>query len=430
MNSVRRTLYKKHMVVASIILAFIFSATPATPLDPIFIVPHIPPLLFVSIENIEDFLDVCPANDPMYSQIRSDFTIRRNGVTVGNIPCAEPVSALPLAQYTEELITLQGLRVIYYMDYGQSGHLPWTSGSLYQWMKSKIGGINISDSAANSYCCETSYGDGRTYIVVKSQDDFNRDFDRSWRGIAGNIGLYVHETRHVDGYGHVACNGQSGQDQSYNQNDLTPFGIQWWLEKSWLMGDIYVGYSCLGSTEINEIAGWHLASANTVFSSRFCGNKPPQLTMPQLPGGQCAPSLPANQYSYAYTAPSSPVKSRYASDSKPLAVGSLATGGNTVTVRAGFAKRSDPVDIYMALYVPALDPNVYIVKPDNTVHPASKGIVAWKKNVTGIIDETPFGTLATSQFPKTTYFLGILVAPAGDTSLSKYYLWATSFAIH
>ncbi len=107
-----------------------------------------------SIGHIKEFLNTCPQNDPAYNQIRNDFIIRRNGVVVGDIPCTEPTSSLNIAQYSDELIVLQGLRAIYYMDYGQAGHLPWTTGTLYQWMKSKIGGINIDDFAGSSWCCQ------------------------------------------------------------------------------------------------------------------------------------------------------------------------------------------------------------------------------------------------------------------------------------
>lgn len=81
------------------------------------------------IVNIQQFLDQCPNNDPAYAQIRRDVKIRRNGRLVREIPCTEPVSQMPLSQYTDELITLQILRTIYYLDRGRSGHLPWTSGA-------------------------------------------------------------------------------------------------------------------------------------------------------------------------------------------------------------------------------------------------------------------------------------------------------------
>jgi hypothetical protein len=90
-------------------------------------------------------------DDPAFAQITSDLQIRRNGNVVSNFPCSEPVSQMPIAQYTDELIVLQGLRVISYMDQGRSGHLPWTSGSLYDRMKSKLGGINIDGSAGGSF---------------------------------------------------------------------------------------------------------------------------------------------------------------------------------------------------------------------------------------------------------------------------------------
>src|SRR5580765_2298779 len=95
------------------------------------------------IDNIYHFLDTCPASDPAVAQILSDFTIRSNGVIVTQFPCTEPPSSMALANYTDPLIILQGLRVIYYMDRGKSGHLPWTSGSLYNWMKSQIKGIDV-----------------------------------------------------------------------------------------------------------------------------------------------------------------------------------------------------------------------------------------------------------------------------------------------
>jgi hypothetical protein len=52
-----------------------------------------------------------------------------------------PVSQLPISQYTDELIVLQGLRAVVYMDLG-SNQLPWAPGTLYDWMKSKMTGIS------------------------------------------------------------------------------------------------------------------------------------------------------------------------------------------------------------------------------------------------------------------------------------------------
>jgi hypothetical protein len=235
--------------------------------------------------DIGPLLDTCPQHDPVYSQIRSDVEIRRNGVLVQDIPCSEPISQLPISQYTDELIVVQGLRAVFYMDLG-STPLPWAPGmSLYDWIKSKMAGINISDTTGNSSCCETL--DGKRFIILKAQDDSNRDFDRGWRGISGNIDLYAHELRHLDGFPHVSCCGISnGCDQTYDETNLSPYGIQWWLNAHWLTGALYVGFSCLDPSQINEITDWHLNATNS-FRNRFCDNKPPLLTRPPMPGGQC-----------------------------------------------------------------------------------------------------------------------------------------------
>jgi hypothetical protein len=90
--------------------------------------------------DIGPLLSTCPQHDPVYSRIRSDFEIRRNGVLVQDIPCSEPISQLPISQYTDELIVVQGLRAVFYMDLGSTS-LPWAPGmTLYDWMKSKMAG--------------------------------------------------------------------------------------------------------------------------------------------------------------------------------------------------------------------------------------------------------------------------------------------------
>jgi hypothetical protein len=234
--------------------------------------------------NIGPLLDTCPQFDPSYSQIRNDFEIRRNGVVVQEVPCSEPVSQLPISQYTDELIVLQGLRAVFYMDLG-SHHLPWAPGTLYDWMKSKMAGIDISDTSGGSACCETL--DGKLFFILQAQDDFNRDFDRGWRGIAGNIDLYAHELRHVDGFPHVSCCGiPNGCDQTYDETNLSPYGIQWWLNAHWLTGDLYVGFSCLDPSQVADITNWHLV-ATEISRDRFCDNKPPVVTAPAMPGGEC-----------------------------------------------------------------------------------------------------------------------------------------------
>ena len=236
------------------------------------------------ILDIGTFLDQCPDRDPAFGTIARDFEIRRNGLPVPLPSCTEPIHSLPTAQYTDELIVLQGLRVLDQMDRGISGHLPWTPGTLYDWIRSKLGGINIVDGGGSS-CC-TNIG-GKLFMNIAAESDSNRDFDRSWPGIAGNIDLYAHEARHADGFPHSSCCGTPGGcDDTFDPANLSPYGIQWWLNKLWLDGTIDVGYECLPPNEVVQSTGWFL-SALSQFQGRFCTNPPPAVDPPAPAGGPC-----------------------------------------------------------------------------------------------------------------------------------------------
>lgn len=237
------------------------------------------------IANVHAFLETCPMDDPAINQILSDFDIRRNGVLVTSFACASPVSAIPIAQWTDELVVLQGLRTAYHMDYGQPGLLPWTGTTLYKWLRSKIGGFNIDDAASGPSCCGSFAG--KLHVTLPDADDANRDFDRTWRGIADNLALYGHEARHVDGFAHsTCCPAGSNCDNAYDESNLSPHGIQRWLLAHWLSGDVYVGYGCADPATVANVASWHQLGALQKDDS-FCSGTPPPVPMPAVPGGPC-----------------------------------------------------------------------------------------------------------------------------------------------
>jgi hypothetical protein len=236
------------------------------------------------ISNIAAFLEQCPQRDPAYAEISRDFEVRRNDKTTAEPACTEPISAMTTAQYTDELIVRQGLRVMYYMDRGQSGHLPWTSGTLYDWMKSKIQGIDIIDGVVGGYCCATL--DGKRFFVAGNEDGPNRDADRHWYGISGNIAFYAHEARHVDGFPHSSCCGiTNGCDDTFDPKNLSAYAVQWWLYSLWLNGTINVGDAC--ALPADRYAQGLLNSMNEQFRGRFCTNKPDLVSMPASPEGAC-----------------------------------------------------------------------------------------------------------------------------------------------
>jgi hypothetical protein len=233
------------------------------------------------ISNIHKLLESCPTTDPAIATILSDFEIRRNGNLVRLIPCTPPISKLPLSKYTDELILLQTLRVMYYMRRTPPGSLPWTRGTLYDWLKSKVRGFNINDLESNAASCCTEIGGKMSVSVAPlKNDNFNRDLKRRWIGISGNLGLYAHERRHLDGFGHVSCKKSDNMDQEYDEKNLSPFGVQWWLYKNWLSEILGVGFACLSDSERQETADFFASTCEGYRTGRFCGAAPPVTAAP------------------------------------------------------------------------------------------------------------------------------------------------------
>jgi hypothetical protein len=244
------------------------------------------------LPNVDTFFERCPTNDPAVGRILADFTITRNGASVV-WSCTEPISTLSLAQYTDELGVLQALRAIYYLDRDRCGHLPWTPLSLYEWLRTKVSAFNVDTTAPYSSCCSG------TVMTIMAANDTTRDWRRRWDGISALISLIMHEARHQDGFPHVACGGSCpygpvGCDATYDETNLSPYGIQYWLERAWLDGRIHTGYTCLSSTRITEIKNWLRQSANGRVD-RFCTSAPPVLTdtnnPPPICDQRCATSV-------------------------------------------------------------------------------------------------------------------------------------------
>jgi uncharacterized protein (TIGR03437 family) len=261
------------------------------------------------IVNIKDFLKTCPNNDPAIATIRADFEIRNQGNVVTNIACTEPYNQMNPSALTSELVMLQSLRVMYYMDQGRSNYLPWTPLRLYDWVKSKVGGLNIV-SGSGSSCCQSF--NGKNFITVGTFDQLSLTGYQTFSGISGGIGLLGHEARHVDGFPHVSCCavGANSCDQTYDEKNITPYGIQNYLARAWLTGSINVGFFCQYSNEI-RLTNQFIFSEAQDGQNRFCDTKPPASPVLQLsdtPGGVCSlrtialvPNALTNAADYANT---------------------------------------------------------------------------------------------------------------------------------
>ncbi|MCD6475986.1 MAG: choice-of-anchor D domain-containing protein [Anaerolineaceae bacterium] len=112
---------------------------------------------------------------------------------------------------------------------------------------------------------------------------------------------------------------------------------------------------------------------------------------------------------------------------KPIGVGDVGTGGDTVAIEIKLENPSGPYDTYLALQAPAIDPNeFFMLGQDGIFHPFSQsGLVKWKQSATGEIDEKPFGEFPASLLPGGAYNFNFMLTAAG--SLDAYYLWQASF---
>ncbi len=93
----------------------------------------------------------------------------------------------------------------------------------------------------------------------------------------------------ANAYGHVSCCGiTNGCDQTYDEQNLSPYGVQYYLYKQWLSGAINLGFSC-NANAATQVGSALQAAANS-FRTLFCDTRPPALTMPASPGGACIPA--------------------------------------------------------------------------------------------------------------------------------------------
>lgn len=118
---------------------------------------------------------------------------------------------------------------------------------------------------------------------------------------------------------------------------------------------------------------------------------------------------------------------------RPMGVGTIASGSDTLSLKVILDAFSGPVDIYIAIYAPKLDDkNLYLITADNAIKALpltnlSQGLEPWKSGVTAAVDETLFGDISVSGWPTGKYMLYVLITPQNE--LDKGYLYETYFGV-
>jgi predicted secreted hydrolase len=132
---------------------------------------------------------------------------------------------------------------------------------------------------------------------------------------------------------------------------------------------------------------------------------------------------PAGNQVYSYPPTGDPLVSPEPSEARPMGVGPIAVGGNVLDFAVDLGPFQAPVDIYLALYAPALgSSSFYLLTGQNRLQPLSSGFEPWKSGVQQV-SEMPFGNLSFSQLPSGRYTFYLAVTEPG--SLDHFYLWDT-----
>ncbi len=144
-----------------------------------------------------------------------------------------------------------------------------------------------------------------------------------------------------------------------------------------------------------------------------------------LPSRAVALPVPADQELFAYDPVTEPVLSDIPGQAKPIGVGPAAHNGDILRQHIALNQFQAPVDIYFAIYAPALSASILILQPDSvTLLPIETGLKPWRNGVTGPINEFLFGDIPFNQLPPGRYTFYLLAAHPSGT-FNSFYLWTT-----
>lgn len=130
--------------------------------------------------------------------------------------------------------------------------------------------------------------------------------------------------------------------------------------------------------------------------------------------------LPAAASSYIYPLSGAALLDSDPAGAKPLTLGNYTDSG-VLNITAGLLPFAGSADIYVAV---SMAGDIYVIHPDLSIQPLSSGLVAWKTNTAGPVNETLYSNIPLSSVAAGTYIFYVAVTPTGD--FSKYYLWQTS----
>lgn len=194
-----------------------------------------------------------------------------------------------------------------------------------------------------------------------------------------------------------------------------------------------------GSTDVARATdGWHVDFGQGAAAADYKSGSAGLVSVRCVRGGKMP--LPQSQHVFVVAAVAGPVLSVDPAQAIPVGVGEVATSGSivgpvadegsTVSLHVSLEAFSGPVDIYLGVYMPDVDPvNILILRSNNRFQSHLDGVVPWKENTTGPVDERLFGDISTSLLPAGTYEIYLGVTATGQDFSGPFYLWKTGFEV-
>jgi hypothetical protein len=211
------------------------------------------------ITDLAAFLAGCPAPDDL-ALLQQDFPLL---FQPPQLPPPATTTCQGAALSPAGLLLYQALDVIRHMELTHP--LPWTSLHPYHWFEEKVGGIVISFSAEESYCCAgvlLPQGAPGRALVLSRKDPRLWPSRPGWydpESGAGLLPLILELVRLARGVERPSDCGHRDSGPDY----LGPWGVAWALARKLAEGDIRIG---LTPEQREETALY----ASQLLSSRFC----------------------------------------------------------------------------------------------------------------------------------------------------------------
>ncbi|NPA25018.1 MAG: VCBS repeat-containing protein, partial [Deltaproteobacteria bacterium] len=188
-------------------------------------------------------------------------------------------------------------------------------------------------------------------------------------------------------------------------------------------------YAYYDTVDGHLVLDWLVNSYGSYYTSSLIGDLPWWLNLqpvftPWLSLNSPLP-LPTGQETYDYDDNGQTVRSDDPAACQPLG---YEIADNQLNLLLDLPAFADPVDIYVTLYAPEIDPNrFYYVTPDGTTEPLTTHLLPWATFTSGDLNETLISGIPINTLPFGHYYFYLLVAPANQSPLNRYYLWSTVY---